>query len=232
VHELRDGRHALRREACTVCGECARRCPTRALQIKGQWVSSAEVVRRAERLRPFFDHSGGGITLTGGEVTGQPAFAEAVLAGCRAAGIHTAVETCGACEWETLERLLEHVDLVLYDLKVMDEAAHRKWTGATNRRILANARRLAGRNVRLRVPRVGGITDTPANLRGIFEFMHAAGLSEVELLPFNDSAAAKYEWLGRAYGLNGARLGAAPPADAMRLAERLGLKVLAGDTPC
>ncbi len=100
------------------------------------------------------------MTLTGGEVTMQPDFAEAVLRGCREAGIHTAIETCGACDWPTLERLADAADLVLYDLKLMDDAAHRRWTGASNRRILENARRLAGRNVQVRVPLIPGVTDT------------------------------------------------------------------------
>ena len=90
---------------------------------------------------------------------------------------------------------------MLYDLKLIDEAAHRRWTGASNRRILANARRLAGRNVQVRVPLIPGITDTEQNLRAIAAFMADAGLVRVALLPYNPSAGAKYEWLGQPYAI-------------------------------
>jgi pyruvate formate lyase activating enzyme len=203
VHCVGELGHSIERERCIACGECAAQCPSGALTIKGNWVSAADVVARAVRLKPFFDHSGGGITLTGGEVTGQVEFAEAVLAGCRSRGIHTAIETCGACSWPRLQRLVEQADLALYDLKLLDDDAHRRWTGASNQQILDNARRLAPYDVRVRVPLIPGITDTEENLRAIFGFMRDAGLERVALLPYNASAGAKYEWLGRAYELEG-----------------------------
>jgi pyruvate formate lyase activating enzyme len=159
-------------------------------------------VEKASRLKPFFRHSGG-ITLTGGEVTFQPEFAAAILAGCRSLGVHTAIETSGACDWSRLKRVLVHTDLVLYDLKLIDEEEHRRWTGASNRQILENATRLAGYNVQVRVPLIPGITDTEENLRGIFSFMRKVGLSSVALLPYNPSAPAKYEWLGLTYEIQG-----------------------------
>ena len=141
--------------------------------------------------------------MTGGEVTAQADFAAAILSGCRAEGIHTAVETAGMCEWQTLERLADLVDLVLYDLKLIDAAAHRRWTGASNECILANARRLAGRSVQLRVPLIPGITDTEENLGGLFDFARDAGLGRMALLPYNPATAAKYEWLARRCELEG-----------------------------
>jgi len=203
VHRLSETSHELERSNCVACGLCASNCVSGALVISGRRVSAAEVVARAERLKPFFDHSGGGVTLTGGEVTMQPDFAEAVLSGCRARAIHTAIETCGACSWESLERLVAYSELVLYDLKLMHDEQHRRWTGASNLRILENARRLAGRNVEVRVPLVPGVTDTEDNLRGIFAFMRSAGLTLVAPLPYNPSAGAKYEWLGQAFCIVG-----------------------------
>jgi len=213
VHSIEVGKHLMTRTYCRACGACVETCPNDALQIKGQRVTAEEVVRRAVRLRPFFENSGGGVTLTGGEVTLQPLFAEAVLAGCREEGISSAIETSGYCEWETLERLVRYVDLVLYDLKLIDEDEHRRWTGRCNGRILDNARRLAGRSVQVRVPLIPGVTDTDENLRGIFVFMREAGLGSVCLLPYNASAAAKYEWLGLEYEIAG------EPQDEQRLAE-------------
>lgn len=194
---LEDGERAIERGACLACGRCAEACPTAALQAKGHRVSAEEIVARAARLKAFFRHSGGGVTLTGGEVLQQVEFAEAVLRGCRAEGIHTAIETSGAGPWDDLERLLAHTDLVLYDLKLMGPRLHRRWTGAPNDVILANARRLAGREVHVRVPLIPGITDTRRNLRAIFAFMVETGLRQAVLLPLNPSTAAKYEWLGR-----------------------------------
>jgi len=203
VHCVDEGRHVLERERCIACGECAAQCPSSALIIKGNWVSAASIVARAVRLKPFFDHSDGGITLTGGEVTSQAKFAEAVLYGCQSRGIHTAIETCGACSWPRMQRLVAHADLVLYDLKIIDDEAHRSWTGASNRQILDNARRLARHNVQVRVPLIPGITDTEENLHAIFSFVCDAGLERVALLPYNASAAAKYEWLARIYEIEG-----------------------------
>ena len=112
------------------------------------------------------------------------------------------METAGACEWAVLERLADLTDLILYDIKLIDDRLHRTYVGGPNGRILDNARRLAGRNVQVRVPLIPGVTDTDENMRAIFDFMKDAGLSRVALLPYNTSAAAKYEWLGRPYGID------------------------------
>jgi pyruvate formate lyase activating enzyme len=171
--------------------------------MKGYVVTAGEIVAQAERLKPFFDSSNGGVTLSGGEVTLQPDFSAAVLRACQERGIHTAIETCGAASWGRMERVAAHADLILYDLKLMDKVEHRRWTGASNRQILENARRLAGRNIQIRIPLIPGVTDTETNLRATFAFMREAGLGSAALLPYNTSAGAKYEWLDRDYGLEG-----------------------------
>ncbi len=201
VHTLQGDAHLVERGRCRACGQCVAVCASGALAIKGHCVTASEVVERAVRLKPFFRRSGG-VTLTGGEVTMQPEFAAAVLAGCRAQGIHTAIETSGACPWPVLEQLLAHTDLVLYDLKLMDDAAHRRWVGASNRQVLANAARLAPYNVQVRVPLIPGITDGEENLTATVAFMRSAGLRSLALLPYNPAAGAKYEWLGLRYDLD------------------------------
>lgn len=201
VHSVSEGGHALDRPACRLCGHCVENCPSQALAIKGYGVSADSVVARARRMIPFFRHSGGGITLTGGELTAQPDFAVNVLEGCRSAGIHTAIETTGACSWQTLSRIAALCDLVLYDIKLFHDEAHREWTGVSNRIILENAERLAGGNVQVRIPLIPGATDTAENLDGIFGFMRQVGLNSVALLPYNPSSASKYEWLGLPYPL-------------------------------
>jgi len=223
VHAIEGSEHVIARERCVACGQCVAHCPSLALAIKGVSALASEIVAKAARLKPFFHHSGGGITLTGGEVTRQPEFAEAILAGCRSLGIHTAIETCGACSWSSLAKLSKYSDLVLFDLKIIDEEEHRLWTGANNRNILANARRLADENVQIRVPLIPGITDTRHNLRAIFEFVRSANLSRVALLPYNPSAAAKYEWLSRRYSIKGDAQSTSQLAEIVELAELLGL---------
>ena len=204
-HEVGEAGHRVHRERCRACGECVHHCPQGALAIKGYRLAASAVVAKAARLLPFFRHSGGGLTLTGGEVTAQPDFAQAVLEGAQAAGVHTAIETNGACPWGTLARLARHCDLVLYDLKLMDPAAHRRWTGARNGRILANVARLAGLGVptQVRIPLIPGITDIEANLAAIFTFMRQVGLRSASLLPYNPAAGAKYEWLDLPFRVTG-----------------------------
>jgi pyruvate formate lyase activating enzyme len=202
--------HQVARERCTVCGACVTVCPGGALEIKGQWVTAEEMVTQAVRMQAFFEPPDagvppGGVTLSGGEVTVQADFAAAVLAGCRARGIHTAIETCGACSWERLWQVAAHADLVLYDVKLVDEAAHRRWIGASNRGILDNLARLAamGAGIQVRVPLIPGITDTTDNLRAIYALAGRLGLRRIALLPYNPAAGAKYEWLDRPYTLAG-----------------------------
>ena len=231
VHEVRPDGHALDRAKCRLCAACVEQCPSGSLLIVGRSVSPREIVQRAVRMRPFFKHSGGGVTLSGGEPTAQADFAAAVLAGCREAGVHTALETAGTCEWEMLDRLARLADLILYDLKLIDDAAHLRHTGASGRGILDNARRLAGscaRRVRVRVPLIGGITDTDENLRGIFAFMRGAGLRSVELLPYNPSTAAKYQWLGRRLEIDPEPQGGERLRHALALAGSAGLDAVVG----
>ena len=228
VHTVDGTAHMLNRSACRLCARCVEQCPAGALQVKGYPIPAEAVVARAVRLKPFFDHSAGGVTLTGGEVTMQPDFAAAVLAGCKAAGIHTAIETSGACGWPTLRRLAEQSDLVLYDLKLMDDAQHRQWTGGSNRRILGNARRLAGRNVEVRLALIPGITDTEANLSAVFAFMADGGLGRLTLLPYNPASGAKYEWLCRAYEVQGETQDPARLDEILQAARQAGLDASIG----
>lgn len=215
VHTVNGGSHALDWDACRQCGRCVEACPQGALALKGYRVPATGLVARAQRMMPFFRHSGGGITLTGGEVTQQAPFAAAVLSGCRERGIHTAVETCGACTWEALDMVVRHADLVLYDLKLTDDEEHRRWTGASNRQITSNLRRLPAAKVQVRVPLIPGITDATRNLQSIFALTDELGLADVALLPYNPSTAAKYEWLGQTCGLH---LEPQSPADLDRIA--------------
>ena len=146
----------------------------------------------------------------------------------RNSGLHTTLDTCGYVTWERLVQIPEYTDLVLYDLKLMNEEEHRRWTGASNRQILHNAQRLSGHNVQIRVPLIPGITDTESNLQEIFDFMRNAGLSSVALLPYNPSASAKYEWLGLTYNIQGEPQSIERLAGFLDMARKAGLEAATG----
>ncbi|HET7769412.1 MAG TPA: glycyl-radical enzyme activating protein [Chloroflexota bacterium] len=220
---------------CTQCGACAEACSPGALVMCGTWRAVDHVFAEIERDRAFFERSGGGVTLTGGEVTQQGGFARALLDRCRAAKIHTAVETCGLTPWRVLERLAEVTDLFLYDVKHMDDALHRRYTGASNAGILSNLRQLAsgrakgGHEVIVRVPCIPGVNDDEANIAATAAFTREVGLDTIHLLPYNASAAAKYAWIGQDYALEGAETQSREQMERLAAAcEREGLQVQIG----
>lgn len=189
----------LKRDACRLCEACVRACRSKALEVKGYRATAGEVVDEAVRLLPFFRRTGGGVTLTGGEPAAQPDFAHALLALCRDAGIHTAVETTGFAAWPVLERLAAVTDLFLYDLKHADPAAHRDFCGVPLRPILDNLRRLleTGADVVIRVPLIPGCNDSPEIVAAIARLALDCGATKISLLPFNPATGGKYSWLQR-----------------------------------
>jgi pyruvate formate lyase activating enzyme len=162
-----------RRDLCVTCGKCLEVCYAEALVPAGRIVTADEVVEEVLRDRAFYESSGGGVTLSGGEPVLQPEFAIAILELCRAEGLHTAIETAANCRWQELAALLPLTDLVMIDIKHMDSAAHRAVTGAGNERILANARRLADTDVPVifRIPVVPAVNDSDEQIAAIASFV-------------------------------------------------------------
>jgi pyruvate formate lyase activating enzyme len=211
AHTFVAGEHLFDRARCDACGRCLTACAAEALELTGRRVTVDEIMPEILADRPFYASSGGGVTLTGGDPLLQPAFTQALLERCRVAGLHTALEITGNCPWEQLESLLPSTDLIMLDLKHMDDARHRQATGAGNGRILANARRLAERGVALilRVPIVPGVNDDEANLVATAQFVRMLGelgaahghyldaRPWLELLPFHRLAGHKYRSLGQ-----------------------------------
>lgn len=190
---------------CDGCGACAAVCYPGALKIAGEWLTVGQVIAEVEKDRAFFDASGGGVTLTGGEIAHQPRFVEHLLRAARERGIHTAVETTGYGPWRVFAALAAVTDLFLYDLKQMDDARHRVLTGASNRLVQSNLRRLvaSGAQVTIRVPCIPDLTDTDANIAACAAFVREVGLTTLHLLPYNAAAGAKYRWLGQPFALDG-----------------------------
>ena len=184
-------------DRCDDCGLCAERCPAGALSMWGKSYTVSEVVSRVLRDRPFFERSGGGVTVSGGEPLAQPAFTSALLAALKAEGIHTALDTTGFACWTVVESVLPHVDLFLLDLKHMDSLAHKTVVGVPNEPILENARRLAaaGAKMQIRIPVVPRFNDSGDDLHAVGRFVAELGeaVTIVQLLPYHAMGVPKWE---------------------------------------
>jgi len=219
------GEHGTRvfyREKCVACGKCVDVCYAEALIFTAKAMSAESVVDEIMRDRAFYENSGGGVTLSGGEPALQADFSRDILERCRAAGVHTAIETAANVPWENLAALLPLTDLVMMDIKHMDSAKHRDATGAPNALLLANARRLAesAKPILFRIPVIPTVNDTPEEVAAIAAFVrelhdlraaqHDGASGEaappsppasitLELLPFHRMAGDKYNSLGWDY---------------------------------
>jgi pyruvate formate lyase activating enzyme len=205
------------REKCTQCGACVQVCYSEAREAVGREMTVDQVMAEIERDVAFYDESDGGVTISGGEPLWQADFLLAILRACQEHEIHAALDTCGFSPWETLDAIRVHVDLFLYDLKSMDDAKHRSFTGVSNELILKNLQALSerGHNIVLRVPIIPGINDDDGNIRQTGAFAAALPhLRRVDLLPYHHTGADKYDRLDRTYGLPETR----PPSD-KRLAD-------------
>jgi pyruvate formate lyase activating enzyme len=166
----------------------------------GRTVTVAEVLDAIERDTAFYDQSGGGVTISGGEPLAQPDFLRELLRACQARGLHTTLDTCGCAPWEALDSVRQYVDLFLYDLKLMDDERHRAFTGVSNRPILENLRWLShtGHHLILRLPIIPGINDDEENLRAMGAFAaDLPRLERVDLLPYHRIGRDKYQRLGK-----------------------------------
>ena len=205
------------RARCTTCGTCLEACYAEGRAIVGRMMSVDEVMAEVLRDVAFYDESGGGVTLSGGEPLLQADFAADLLRACKAHGLHTAVDTCGHVPATTFDRIRGDVDLFLYDLKLMDDTRHRQFTGATNRLILENLRQLAtnGQRIVVRVPVIPGITDDSANLDAIAAFIQTLpGIERIDILAYHRIGGDKYARLGRENPLPPTK----PPTEATMLA--------------
>ncbi|MBI2567423.1 MAG: glycyl-radical enzyme activating protein [Candidatus Schekmanbacteria bacterium] len=171
------------RDACTACGECVHACPTGALAVAGTDCSARELVALIARDRMIFAHSGGGVTISGGEPTLQLPFAAALARACHDAGLSVGLQTCGEFSWSEFAPQARLFDFIQLDLKAMDADLHRQLTGTDNATILWNTRRLAasGAPVELRMVVVPGHNDGEDNLRATAKLLHEIGIPRIDL---------------------------------------------------
>jgi pyruvate formate lyase activating enzyme len=184
---------------CDLCQTCADHCPSEAIEFVGRKVTVDEVIAEIKKDIAFYDESGGGITFSGGEPLMQPEFLLQLLEACAELDLHRTVDTTGYADSELLLQVAQKTDLFLYDLKLMDAAKHRDFTGVSNRRILYNFRMLAkyGARIQVRVPIIPGINNDAENIdRTAALVSDLPGVEQIAILPFHNSARGKYGRLG------------------------------------
>ncbi|MEW6663243.1 MAG: glycyl-radical enzyme activating protein [Bacillota bacterium] len=203
----------VNRKLCINCGECAKVCPAKALEILGKYMNVKEVLKIIQEDTVFYARSGGGLTLSGGEPLLQAEFACELLKEAKSSGMDTAIETCGYTEWHNLEKVCGYLDTVFYDIKCIDSEKHKRFTGVSNDKILFNLKKLSRcfprMPVIIRTPVITGFNDTEEDISAIIDFVKGVPNAKYELLPYHRFGEIKYHYLGREYPLEGAR----PPKD-------------------
>lgn len=192
----------------------AKSCPSKALTLEGRPMSVDEVLDVVQRDEVFFDRSGGGLTVSGGEPLTHRTYLPALLAGAHERGITTAIETCGYAPYASLAAAAEHLDSILFDIKSMDSAKHRAWTGFGNERILSNFARLCADHPELpklvRTPVIPGFNDSRADIAAIIDFLRSLGGRDANIsyqpLRYHRFGEGKYRALGREYPMGDMKL--------------------------
>jgi len=196
AHSVKDGVHTIDRTLCQKCGKCAEVCYAEALVMSGKERTVDEVMTEILRDRDYYTASGGGVTLSGGEVLCHMDFATALAKACREEGVSVAIESNLSLPYERIEPLLRLVDTVMADIKLYDDAAHRKYTGLSNKITLENVRKITDIPLIIRTPLIEGVTATKENLTAIAKMLAGKeNLLYYQLLNFNPLGAAKYAGL-------------------------------------
>ncbi|MDD5698355.1 MAG: glycyl-radical enzyme activating protein [Victivallaceae bacterium] len=198
-HRMENGQHVFDRGKCTGCGICAPKCYAQAIEVIGKKMSVTQVIDEVLKDRAFYDNSGGGMTVSGGEPMLQFEFTKDLLAAAKKNGLHTCLDTCGFARSEHFAEILKNVDIFLYDLKETDPVLHREYTGAELAPILENLHKLdtAGAKIYLRCPLIPGLNAREAHLEGIAAVAaKLKNLVEIDLMPYHPLGASKLTRLG------------------------------------
>ncbi|WP_301859596.1 glycyl-radical enzyme activating protein [uncultured Megasphaera sp.] len=206
-----DGKAVVQRERCSQCQACVSACPARALQTEGKLYTVQQLLDIVEKDAVFYEHGEGGLTVSGGEPLSHPEFLAALLEGAKKRHIHTAIETCGNAPYAALQAAAPFLDTILFDIKSMNSARHKEYTGWGNEQILANftalCRDFPAMSKWVRTPVIPGFNDTPEDIRAIREFLKGIPNVTYEALPYHQLGRGKYIALGRDYPMGDAALG-------------------------
>lgn len=195
----KNGNLVVQHELCNACGLCIDSCPTQALKLYGYESDAQKIINRVKKDKLYFDNSGGGITLSGGEVMMQPKFTLQLLELAKDAGIHTCIETSGYGKQEDYEKVLPFVDLFLFDYKLTDPEEHKKYSGKSNQLILENLKFLnkKGAKINLRLPLIKGINDNAEHFQAIVDLSNRyENIENVEIMPYHNWGEHKYKEIG------------------------------------
>jgi pyruvate formate lyase activating enzyme len=231
ISQTEDDRILIDEKACTNCGKCIDACFTGALDRFGKYYTVDELFDIVNKDVSFYKSSGGGVTIGGGEPTFQTEFTAAFLKKCRENYIHTAIDTCGYTVNDEGLRILENADLLLFDLKGIDADDHKRNTGVSNEKILANLKHLdaMGKSIIIRVPLVPGCTDSDVNVQDMADFLsNLKSVERVDLMGYHEFGTVKYLQLGREYKLNANALSDERLNDIKTIFEQHGLDVQIG----
>jgi len=219
------------RGKCDRCFLCVEACQYQALSVCGKYMKVSEILDEVLQDRLFYKNSGGGVTLSGGEVLLQSPFAVNVFKACKTEGLHTVLDTSGYAPWKAMKAVLPFVDLILFDLKQLDSNEHKRTTGVGNQIILENLLKVSKMTpVWLRIPIISGFNDSEEQVKKIALLGKQIGAEKISLLPYHEGGKSKSEQLGRIYPLPEAR---APEEEHIHtlqeIVEREGLKVTIGN---
>lgn len=203
IHE-EDGKVATNLALCDACGTCTDYCNQNLREIIGKEYTVDELVKELRKDEMFYEESGGGVTLSGGEVmTADMDYVEELCKKLRRYGITVTIDTCGHAPYENFERLLPYIDTFLYDIKTMDNELHKKYMGAGNERILSNLEKLseAGARIYIRIPVIKEVNGTDEAMQAVIGWLKEKHIqvANVNLLPYHNTGSAKYEKIGKIY---------------------------------
>lgn len=196
----KEGRLAIDYSRCDFCGKCEEACVFDAVSVVGRTVTVDQVIEQVEKDRIFFEESEGGITFSGGEPLLQAEFLEALCEAAHRRSLPVTVDTSGYVPFSDLERISPYVDLFLYDLKIMDDEKHRKFTGVSNKLILENLEKLAktGKPAAVRIPLLAGINDDDKNIKKTADYLRSLKkIKHISLLPYHSGGKEKLKRLGK-----------------------------------
>jgi glycyl-radical enzyme activating protein len=223
AHVMKDGVHVLDRTLCVRCGKCAEECYAKALEVVGMRMSVQEALAEVMKDKPFYDNSGGGMTISGGEPMDQPEFTLELLRAAKEEGLHTCLDTSGFAPLDEYERLMPYVDIFLYDIKETDPERHKEFVGVDNALIMENLRALdrKGAKTILRCPLVPGLNDRPEHLEAVGRLAsELTNVLEVTIHPYHPLGKSKSRRIGKEYPLEDLEFAAKERAEEWRTAIR------------